>query len=396
MRAGWGIALLWCCVACADAHTPSGSGGDAGSGGTGGEGASGGSGSGGSAGIDPDAALTDADGNRDAMVDLPLCPWAEPRVECAPSPHLELESLLSASMFGPDARFIAADDDVVLVARDTDVDLLVSVRLDFSGEILIGEPSPLPAGMRAIDVQSSSSATFVLACDDDEQCHLLVGSYGAQGLNVIPQATFLRERAPRGLVSGLYVGPLGVFDVLYPCVYGQRLMCFDGERWHDEIEGPPLVAAALAQPQVALTADGDVLMRRDSDDAWVEIEDLHIATPRWIDDAGRRGVAMQLDASTWAWIDADGQVSRCNAGAAYTTLRTVASRITIGVQASGEAFNYYDWWPEGDSCNSHQLATRGVDISDVIDFAASSCGIAVNTRLLTADTLVGTNACAID
>lgn len=398
MRARWGFALLWSCMACADAHGPGAyadSGGEGGDSGAGADGGSGGDvgGSGGAGGVGgaqhADASIDDA-GIPDATVGLPLCPWAEPSADCERSTYFTIEPLLSASTFGPDARFIAADERFVLVTRDSDVDLLVDASLSFDGEVQT-QQWELPEGLRAVDLGYFNSSVIVLACDDSA-CRLLwLDYYGGSELHDEAASTLPLGFEARGLTRGLYVADRGDTSLLFPCAYGRGLRCFDGEQWRVELADVPLLGAAMATPHAVLTTDGRVRIRAGDGRPWNEITDLHVTSPRWIDAAGMRGVGLPIDRWTWAWIDNAGVVSRCNAGAAFASLRSVSDVATFGVATSGDSFAYFDWRPESDTCIAHQ-----VDDGPAIDLTLSVCGLGNNVRHLTASTLRGTTFCAIE
>ncbi len=329
----------------------------------------------------------------------PLCALARPNLECVSDMYTEHHLLLEASSFGTDARFIATDDRFVLVARSTEPDLLVSVSwfLDVEDD-RHDTMHALPAGLEAIDLLAPHiGEAWVLGCDAST-CQLL--RYDEESdLIVEPNSAFPRTFEPKGLAtSHHYIERIPVGSPS-ACVYGNGLMCFDGTQWITELSDETIVAATTSSAShAALTADGRVLLRADDDSPWTTLSGLHISDPRFIDQhvtpAGDVRVGTQVDPGTWAWIDVDGTVERCNLGVPYLALRSGEGSTTAfhGLSATHSAIAFHE-----SSENTNGYCSRAtVPLDTVIDLTTTRCGIIPNERLLTPNQLWGDTFCAID
>lgn len=327
------------------------------------------------------AILPDADTDDADVSALPRCALALHRQDCVPSQYYEIGKLLDATTFGSDAVFRAIDGDYVLIHRLNGNDLLVNAPLDWNGNVNTEESFELTEGMKAIDVRSVSDGAYVLGCDV-KGCRMLWRSYLGATLDVIAESELPLNFNPRGIGSDSDTARL-------PCVYGNGLLCFDGAEWKTEIADQPVVGFARGLPEIALMADGAVWTRANADTSWSPVPDLHITSPRWVDDSAQGG-GLLVDPRTWASIDGDGNVMQCDLGEPFAALRLGSYGEMFGVSAGDVAIFFR---PSG--VRAYCVANP-VTFGALIDLATTGCGILVNQRYLTEQALWGTASCAID
>jgi hypothetical protein len=312
-------------------------------------------------------------------------------------PFVTLPVMLRASELGTGVTLVnVAPGPLVLAERaDASGRTIVLRRMDggsspADGELALPSTSTMHA-VAAAEAGTDSSATalprfVVLACDG-AACALF-------GADLVFGETTVLDALPGGTVPG---SPelRGLWWETGPavCAYGDGVRCFDGLTWSSPISSDPsrplLVDAATCRETTTMVGgEGRV-----ATSGW----------PTWTDEPGRSHpdlLAVACSERDLLCAGADGVVLEdcwrsCRvADEAIAFLGSTWMGLgwsLVGATASGRVF--IGERPYGSSA---RFCYTGAVVGPFIAAAAADCGINFNLLLVTADTLYGTDGCAVE
>jgi hypothetical protein len=341
----------------------------------------------------------DPDAGRDANVQwlgetpmLPSCPRGG--ADCPRFGAGVWKVLLEASRFGVDAQFESLGGGTVVVhggsAAAWQVARLARSFMSEAERVEVwNAPANTAALIDALDAQYSDDFVLALGCpEDDSGCSLLRGKSGSSELVALEGGS-----VPSTIkdVRGLVWDELGA----RVCVFGSGLLCFKDGAWMTLIEPNADVLFRDVQLEgglgIAVGASGALWTSRRTEDpnsAWL---------PLWrdgrddLDEVNAYGDEALIRAGTRLWSWSKGSDQQCVEGGSFVAAWVHVNGLLLALADSGRLLSYESFGGAPVWCTAQQLGPL-----DVIESGTAPCGIALNQRVLTRSTLVGTNLCALD
>lgn len=305
---------------------------------------------------------------------------------CDPLPaDWQFKTLLQASDYGADAKFVALEGQNALVHVAAG-DLVLTLA---PGEKAV-QRTPLPSGYTGVAVTGrfgASNALYVLACvGADGACSLLRADAPGQSMMELSGSTLPSGFGARGMSAR--EGEL--------CVFGTGLLCWRDQAWVEEIvtsaKTGDIVGLAFGDFSLAISEFGGVWVRSGS-----TIPARFQRAPD-TSSAPLQGVTVSGSAayvtghySVWAWVD--GALGRVRTGFISAAWLGFEGREAGLLTAQGQLLHR----PLSGTTPPWCVGQHVDLMSEYVRASSSSpCGLVSNFRFMTAQRVVGQNVCVLD
>lgn len=303
----------------------------------------------------------------------------------------QLQMLLEASSFGPDAHFASIGGRTVLVTESGQPARVVQLDAPVHADTPPGQYTVfgLPASdLSVVDVVDDgaldiSSRVYALVCREETSCSVWRSPLTRAGdLEEIPGSELAWR--PRGLAIDPASSPA------LPCVYGPSLKCFDAA-WYEPLtppDGVEIVDVALGSAvSFVIGTRTHAWIRTDPDGNWepqwvaprdIELSGVQVSSQYGAAFGTHREVLVMEENLTW--------VCQWNSELALVSPSTVFDRISV-VTTQGRVLRRARQ-PGSDFCISQQL-----DIGPILSSSRVQCGASGNNWLLTENAIWGEYTC---
>jgi hypothetical protein len=318
-------------------------------------------------------------------------------VSACPTPSTLFQTLLTAQDVGPDAQFVAVGRQAVLVMRGAGV--FQAVRLNDPDTHDAADPSAkfaawsFPQGAptaRAITEGTLMNggritpSVFVLACaEGDRVCSVLRGERGQ------PQLSSWQTVPADFDARGIILDPVTV-QQRQLCVYGAGMLCFDGSAWQPAIDVASeleLNAAAIGSTwSIAVGEHGRWWKRTVAAGTWQEQAALNDVSLTQCSVSGEGGVIVGEGRLQLALGTQQGHFA-CTGDQPLAALLLTDSIDNAAYAVTSDAAIL-----TGVAPNPFCQATVAKD-ERVLAVTSVPCGASDNLRILTSQTLLGSNVC---